>query len=514
MKKIILLIILFCLICISLSGCFFRDLFDSHRKDYLEAVELYENGEYKTAADIFSELAEYEYKDSQDRKQQSLYFYAEECFKNQNFEEAINIYESLGGYLKSSERKIEAEKESIYVAAVEFVNNQKYEKAKDMFESIREYKNSENYIWEIIYTQARNIMQANPDKAVEMFYIIKDYRDSEELINGLLYNKASDYMRNEEYLEAVEILKEIKEYKNTNELLDLCNKNIKYDQAIAYFNHAKFDLAYTLFQELTGFLDSSIYLTYIEAGKDAEAKKYGEAAKKYLSILDFLDSSGLYEKYIYIYYDEQYQLGNKDLFNLAVLPFDENTAKFENEWRAKRIKDLKNAIKDNEILTEYYDKAEAGTALIGVTGTGIYVNDNFNDYGVKDLISRITEDLPLFFLADSPEKVRYVMSFKGSAKFYAPYEDATLGYETSITVIIKDTVTGQIIFSEIYNSLPPLYTTIIGDVYASYDFLREIEYEYDYDNVPDGKMPNVISETPVTSDYEKDILPVLKTLYE
>ena len=59
MKKIILsIIVLFavCILMITISGCFVQDLLDPHRKDYLEAINMYDTGEYKPAADIFAEL--------------------------------------------------------------------------------------------------------------------------------------------------------------------------------------------------------------------------------------------------------------------------------------------------------------------------------------------------------------------------------------------------------------------------------------------------------------------------
>ncbi|MCL1858470.1 MAG: hypothetical protein FWF92_04480 [Oscillospiraceae bacterium] len=559
MKKLSILIIFIIFISGLLSGCF---LFDPHNTDYKEANNLFENGEFKAAAEMFAGLSEYDYKDSKEREKQSLYFYAGECFDRQDFNEAIKIYDSIDSYLDSADKKQETENESVYVSAIEYMNNQEYPSAKDLFENIREYKDSEEYIAAIIYIQANDIMQNDPDKAIDMLISIINYQGTGELAEDIVINKILSYIQDKYYEKAVAILEKLEfsettSHQSSNELLELCNKNIKYDkalsdfenekyseaaenfkeisgfkdadekfelcnnyikynQAISDFNAGKSDLAYNAFNELKSFSDSAEYMIYIDAGNDAKAKKYGESAKKYLSVFDFLDSKFLYIEYLYLYYDKQYQLGYKDLTKLALLPYNQteidnfvNNLKGEDSdifydkynsrgslsyiWRKMRVNNLKSNIENAEGLTEYFARTDTST-LMNITGNCIYINNSWSEYGAYDLSNKIIDDVPVFFLADSSEKVRYIMNFKGSAQYYGTYSDGTIGYETTLTVMIKDTVTGQILLYKNYTSYPPFRTSIWGDVYAWVDFFEKEE---------DGR-----------SLYEKDIFPVLSKLFE
>jgi hypothetical protein len=286
------------------------------------------------------------------------------------------------------------------------------------------------------------------------------------------------------------------EYKESAALYEICAKHIKYKNALAMYEAGETEAAYSEFAELGDFIDSIPYVFYIEAGKAADEQNFGEAAEKYLRISGglFLDSKDLYEKYIYRSYDQQFQLGNRDLSKLPLLPLAETGD--QESWRQKRISEIKNAINAAEGLEDYYSQGGNGTSPVEVTGVGIYINDRLNLYYVKDLTERIIAELPVFFLADCPEKVRYIINFPGSSEYFGTYDDGTLGYETTITVTIKDTVSGQLAFSKAYAAYPPheVYfpKSQKRDVYAVYDFFEEDD---------SGQ-----------SAYDRDILPALRGL--
>jgi len=278
----------------------------------------------------------------------------------------------------------------------------------------------------------------------------------QEIENENLYISALELYENEEYEKSKEIFENITEYKDSTEMLELCGKHIK----------------------------------YLDAKKSAEEKKYGAAAEKYLEISDFLDSKKLYDENIYKYYDEQYQNGNKSL------SVPEN---YDNNWRLTRRNNLWRDINDTDGLSYYYYRNDNLINPVNITGTGIYINDAWVKYGgAKNLGEKIFNDVPVFFLADSTNKVRYVVNFVESEKYIGYYEidgipDGTFGYETTTVVIIKDTVEGRILFYKSYTADPPHETTIAGDVYAIFDF---------FEKQSDG-----------FSVYDKEIYPVLKNLF-
>ena len=429
MKKLIILLIL-----LILPGC---ALFDPHKKDYGEAAGLYAAGEYEAAAAIFAALGEYGYSDSREMELQSL-------------AEHKKISDGLA-----------------YTEAIGLMIGREFESSMELFESIRGYNDSEDYIATVKYLWAASMMGESPETAVDMVISIKDYNEYiAKYAYGTLYDKITEYMSDGFYYKALPILENIPDYKDSAELYELCGRHIKYNNAVAEFDSTGHSDS---FSELGTFLDSADYIAYMEAGKQAEAQACGEAAKAYKSLGEFLDSAELYEKYEYIYLEEQFRLGNN-------LPVPEE---YESEWRAKRMNDL--------------DKSKIGA--VEVTGIGLYIGDGFTKYGTQALIDRIYSDIPVFFIADSPEKVRYTVDISGRAKYYGAYDDGSGAYETTVTVIIRDVFAGRSLFAANYTAYPPEEGYLPdGDVYAEYDFLE-----------PSADGPSV---------YEKDILPVLKKLFE
>lgn len=302
------------------------------------------------------------------------------------------------------------ENERIYSGAVELMKNREYEASKEMFENIRQYKDSEDYIVTIKYLQARDLIRKEPDTAVDSLIAIKDYNaDIAELANAVLYNTALDYMSAELYEKAFYILEHIAGYKDADEMY---NKHLKYESAVLDFETGNFDSAYILFAELRDFSDSASYAKYINAGRYAKDEIYADAIALYKSIGDFLDSEDLYKKYAYTYYIE-------------------------------------------------------------VLGMGIYIDDSFDKYGADKLIDQIYHDIPVFFLADSPEKARYIMDFTGTVKYFGTYSDGSDGYSTTINVKIKDNTTGELLLSKSYSAEPPSDGNLPkGNIYATHDFLK------------------------------------------
>ena len=372
------------------------------------------------------------------------------------------------------ETNVVGENEQIYIGAIELMMGGDYETSKIMFENISDYKDSKDYIVTIIFIEASGLIKNDPDTAVETLIGIKNYNANiADRVNIILYDKALEYMSLKLYEKAFYILENIAGYKDSDEMYE---KYLKYDEALLKFNAGDFDSAYILFVELDDFSESENYAAYIEAGRFIKAGKYSEAVYYYSTVLYFLDSGDLYEKYAYVYYDEQFQSGFRDF----VIP-----EKYADIWRKKRINDLNAAMNNTE------ESAEPAA----ITGTGIYIDRSFEKYGLDNLINYIYGDLPVFFLADSLEKVNYIMSFTGSVKYFGTYGDGSEAYATVVTATVKDTVTNEILFSKNYTAYPPSEGNLPqGDIHAQYDFLEKDD---------EG-----------LSVYDKDIRPVLTQLFE
>jgi len=105
-------------------------------------------------------------------------------------------------------------------------------------------------------------------------------------------------------------------------------------------------------------------------------------------------------------------------------------------------------------LQSFYISTGSGSSPVEVTGFGIYVNRPANDssdisFGFS-LHSYINNP---FFLADKPENARYLLLFTVSHSFHASWVYTSGGdfagnsYHTTVTVTLKDNVTGRILYS-------------------------------------------------------------------
>ena len=171
--------------------------------DYKKATKLYNNGEWDEAIEIFESLGSYE--DSKDMVNACNYEKATELYENKEYDEAIEIFESLGEYKDSADRI----KEYIYLNAVALMNEGKYEEAITTFENIgeNEYKDSaeqivacETAIKDREYSTAVALMDAgNCEEAIAKFRVLGEYNDSaEQVVRYELSNmqdaKVDDYV--------------------------------------------------------------------------------------------------------------------------------------------------------------------------------------------------------------------------------------------------------------------------------------------------------------------------------
>ena len=148
--------------------------------DYKKATKLYNNGEWDEAIEIFESLGSYE--DSEDMINACNYEKATELYENKEYDEAIEIFESLGSYEDSED----------------MVNACNYEKATGLYEN-KDY-----------------------DGAIEIFESLGSYEGSEEMVNACNYEKATELYKNKDYDGAIEIFESLGEYKDSTEQIAFC----------------------------------------------------------------------------------------------------------------------------------------------------------------------------------------------------------------------------------------------------------------------------------------------------
>ena len=212
--------------------------------DYKKATKLYNNGEWNEAIEIFESLGSYE--DSKDMVNACNYEKATELYENKEYDEAIEIFESLGEYKDSADRI----KEYIYLNAVALMNEGKYEEAITTFENIgeNEYKDSAEQI-------------------VACETAIKDRE----------YSVAIALMNEGKYEEAIATFESFGEngYKDSAEQIVACETAIKdreYSTAVALMDAGNCEEAIAKFRVLGEYNDSAEQVVRYELSNMQDAK--------------------------------------------------------------------------------------------------------------------------------------------------------------------------------------------------------------------------------------------------
>ena len=394
-------------------------------------------------------------------------------------------------------------------------------------------ENKETYDLAILFTQRRQYLEA-----YKRFVSLGDYKDSfsrAERIKPELYKQAvtggittqSDVEALEllgDYEDALVLLEEAKTRLAENEIMRLeqAKNREKYEEAIEYYSAGLIDDALESFSLLPEtYQDAENYIKTISAIMDYRSGNWIQAAQKFDELNQLIPVSGRdYWKYIspvlelffgvegetnyaellgfslYAYYSEQNRLKN-DITLLPDFPYLPYLASFGQvlidpsefgfnsgsiiitRWSDLRHNKLVKEIEERG-LEYYYRRTDASVSPVEVTGTGIYFYKNNNSlplYGLKDMVDP-------FDYAETPEDVRYIIHVSSDTHETGKYENGQSAYTTTAEIIVKDTVTGEILFSESYIGAPPFMLTS--------------------NNSPIGR----IDEQVVLSD----ILPVLKLL--
>lgn len=129
-KKLWILVAVFVL-CACLTAC--------NSSDYKEAEEMYNNGDYAAALELYNALGEYE--DSQEKAKSCQYSIANSLFEDAKYEDALDIYKELGKH-EDSEEKVKC---CLYAMANGYFENTQYGKALALYEELGEYEESAEY---------------------------------------------------------------------------------------------------------------------------------------------------------------------------------------------------------------------------------------------------------------------------------------------------------------------------------------------------------------------------------
>ena len=309
---------------------------------YSRAESAMKMGSFVKAAEIFESIKKY--KDSKELAKQcrekgeeayrkAQYDKAVSLFENPNneadCEAAKCIFEKLGDYKDSKsyldkydEKVEEVRKDAIYYKAMETKNQlildmdkkiENLEKVIQLFESVSEWKDAENQA-ELCRKEIEEIKAKQKALELEVAEEEKNKKRKIKLsvlvlsviavvvaflivLNAVIipnnkYNQALEYINNEDYENANSLLSELKDYKDSEQLI----VNNKYNQALKYLNNKDYDNAYSLISELEAYDNTKQFVDDIKYNMALEYinnEDYINAAAILQNLGDYKDSNQL-----------------------------------------------------------------------------------------------------------------------------------------------------------------------------------------------------------------------------
>ncbi len=138
--------------------------------------------------------------------------------ENENYTEAIEIFEKLGDY-QDSEKQI---KECRYQNALLLIEAEQYDEAKLELDQIKGYNDDiETKINTCDYAIAKELLEDNMfEKAREAFTSLGNYGDSKDMVKECSYKEALSLIEKKKYEDAITILSKIKKYSDSSEKLN------------------------------------------------------------------------------------------------------------------------------------------------------------------------------------------------------------------------------------------------------------------------------------------------------
>ncbi|MBB3113404.1 TolA-binding protein [Paenibacillus phyllosphaerae] len=221
---------------------------------YNGAQEALENNEFDKAIEAFESLDDY--KDSASLLLESKYGAAVKRASHENYEGALRLFLDIEEYKDSPQKILETK----YLMAGKLMASKKYIDSGKVFEEIKDYKDSALKIKEVKYLMGKEFqVKKNYDEAVKVFKEILGYKDSKAIYSEALYQLAMTRIASKDYVSAIGMLNQTDGYKDTNKRLTELN----YIQGVRLYEEGKLGQAKSYLQNSKGYKSASTYLQKI-----------------------------------------------------------------------------------------------------------------------------------------------------------------------------------------------------------------------------------------------------------
>lgn len=145
--KALALVMTLCMLTVCLTGC--------ETLHYREAVQRYNARQYEKAAELFSQLGNYE--DAPELLNDCHYWMAMELMEAENYEEALPRFMKLGKYEDSAQRVQECK----YQMAIAAFEEENYTDAESLFHEVSDYRLAGEYLRQLRFQKFYAYLQAS-----------------------------------------------------------------------------------------------------------------------------------------------------------------------------------------------------------------------------------------------------------------------------------------------------------------------------------------------------------------
>lgn len=235
-------------------------------------------------------------------KQHNKYVTAQEMFRQGKFDEAIEVYKSLGNYSDSSEKV----RHTQYCKAKDLLKKEKYSEAEELFKTLGEYNDSKvqaknSRILNIKF----NLKKGSWWNAEKLFDGLEETDEILELKKESNYQKALYSYDNMNYEVSADLLFMNIEYKDSKGYAYRCGKAMR--------KKKKYRIAKDIFHKLGDYKDSK--KLYSKSYMDLKYSKYKDI-KLYSSEFTFVPKKEA-EKYVKKFYGKWYDVSTGEKFNFG-----------------------------------------------------------------------------------------------------------------------------------------------------------------------------------------------------
>jgi len=224
------------------------------------------------------------YKDSSEKieecelmKKEAIYSNGIKLMESAKWDEAIEQFNLYLDYKDSAEKIEECQIgkiNQVYLEAKKLYDDENFLKAAEVFKSIESYSNSKGMIekcFEGVYEQGLNeIDKKRYNKAIIYFNSIIDFRDSKEKIEEcrignkqLTYDEALKYISNNDYITALNMLDDIRDYKDSAALCEKYRKKANKQEIKNRFSDNKYFFILLFILSIILFLNNYRSIFYI-----------------------------------------------------------------------------------------------------------------------------------------------------------------------------------------------------------------------------------------------------------